>query len=166
MFSRLLSIGYYFNNIWIGLISAIILSINDVFIISSTRAMPDIHYNFFLISLCLCGFSLLTNRSKKHMFLSSLIFGVFSGFAGSVKIMGILIGTLFFVGLLVYRSFLYGIKKTELLSYLAIFVLSSSCVIYILNPVFWPSFRKMNASEIIKESVSINKNTSRTYTEI
>jgi hypothetical protein len=151
----LLSIGYFCNNIWMGFVSALILSINELFIISSTRAMTDVSYNFFLVSMCLGAFSLLNSRSKKHTYLSALLFGIISGLAASVKIMGVLIGGLLFLSLFIYKCFFSPIKKTAFLSHLMIFGLAALSVIYILNPVFWPSFQKINASEIIKESVAI-----------
>jgi hypothetical protein len=159
----LLSIGHFCNNIWIGFISALILSFDDLFIASSTRAMADVSYNLFLISLCLCAFPFLKYRSRKALILSTLLFGVISGFATSVKIMGLTIGILFFLSLCFYKSFFHAIRKTEFVSYLMIFGLASTVVIYVLNPVFWPSFRQMDASAIIRESVAITKNFNGIY---
>ena len=100
------------------------------------------------------------------MILSSLIFGVFSGFAGSVKITGILIGTLFFVGLFVYRSFLYGIKKTEFIVVFSdIRDLVILCYLHF-ESCFLAIFPKNEYIENRKRIGIYHHNTSRTYTEI
>jgi 4-amino-4-deoxy-L-arabinose transferase-like glycosyltransferase len=46
-------IGLYCRNIWVGLGAVALLLTNKVFIGYSTRAMTDIHYNFFLLCACL-----------------------------------------------------------------------------------------------------------------
>lgn len=100
-------IGVKCCNLWVGTIAAVLLLGNPLFFTFSTQAMTDISYNFFMISVALFGFRLLQNTAKRPLLYGSLLLGILSGLACSVKITGIIIGGLFFVTLLLYLSVIH-----------------------------------------------------------
>ena len=131
--------GYYAQNASIGVIAALLLMTNKLFIISSTRAMTDIYYNFFL--LCFTLLLVLSIRfPQKISFRSLSIFGgILIGIATSVKITGIIIGgSLFYLVYLLWGHIeRQGPNKVFKRAFLFLFF--SFITIYLLNPNFWPS---------------------------
>lgn len=145
------AIGYVAYNAWVGFMASILLLANEQFVRYATRAMTDIHYNFFLLALCLAVLMLSKIRNKKHAVLFGSLCGVLAGLACSVKVTGILIGGSLFVGvavLLFRRKKLY-IKEIALS--FGSFALSALVVIYGLNPYFWISWKDMQGKAVIQE---------------
>jgi 4-amino-4-deoxy-L-arabinose transferase-like glycosyltransferase len=147
------TIGHVCYNLWIGVIAATLLLGNKLFIIHATRAMTDITYNFFLICLGLWALLLLPKVSKKRMVFVSILFGALSGLACSVKITGIVVGSLFFTAMLIYKYTVHKNKK-EMLLFLVAFFFSALAIVYILNPLFWPDFPMTRGSLLIHELTS------------
>jgi len=134
------AIGCYAYNTFVGLLSAGLLLVNPIFVNYATRAMPDVHYNFFLLCLCLAVLFFVRASSRKNALTSSAICGVFAGLACAVKITGILLGSALFVVALATQQ-LWFVKRSwkENFSLLVLFGLPALMVIYGLNPYFWPS---------------------------
>lgn len=130
-------VGYFAGNFWVGFMGAALLITNRVFITSSTRAMTDVYYNFFLLCSYLCIIFFIKTAQKKFLVLSSLLSGIFAGLATSVKIVGIgVVGPIFFICLM-YAAFIDYKRTKNIVLYAAIFLFSAIAAIYILNPYFW-----------------------------
>ena len=151
------AIGYFSHNVWTGLMAALLLLINQLFIGSATRAMTDIHYNFFLLSLALSTFSILNCRKKSYMMLASSCSGLLAGLAAAVKITGIIIGGGVFLAVVLYEGLLGKLQKRDIALSIALFSMLSVLTIYVLNPYFWPSFNAINGKAIIYEFQSLSK---------
>ena len=130
-------IGYYSLNLWVGLIAAIFLMLNQLFISFATRAMTDIYFNFFLLCayLFIIRFKVLAPKGSYRML--SLIVGIFAGLATSVKISGIVIIGIVFVSFLAYIYFIQSKPRKSILMDLAIFFCAAIAVVYLFNPYFW-----------------------------
>jgi len=144
-------IGYSCYNLWIGLIGAMLLLANKVFVISVTRAMIDVHYNLFLLFLCAASILFLKPLKQPQMLWVSSLCGVFTALACSVKITGVMIGVLMFMALIVYKGFMARLEKRKIVSYFIVFFFSSLFMIYLLNPYYWPSYKEINAKALIEE---------------
>lgn len=131
------TIGYCSRNLWIGLIMAILIMRNKLFITFATRAMTDIYYNLFL--LCACLFILLLAKSlqKKSFILLCFFCGVFAGLATSVKITGMVVISLLFLISLIYEGFVNKKGQGNIMLGIVIFSFSAIAVVYMLNPYFW-----------------------------
>ena len=147
-------VGWKCFNVWAGLISAVLVLANNMFTLMATRAMPDVSYAFFLVCLCLCAYVILRHTCNKRVLLGSLAFGVVTGFAFSVKITGIIIGSLFFIAILAYQVLIRK-NRTQCILAFAVFLVSSLIVVYVLNPVFWPDFSEIRFSRLILEISSL-----------
>lgn len=152
-----LTISYYSANLWIGLMAVILLLANKLFLVNATQAMTDVYYNFFLLCIWLVSIFLLKLRKKGHILIVSSFFGIFVGFATSVKITGLVVGGLFFLSLAVYKHILCKLKMIDIVSYVAVFVVSAIAIIYLLNPYFWPSYTQLNGKGIVRELGALYK---------
>jgi 4-amino-4-deoxy-L-arabinose transferase-like glycosyltransferase len=146
----LFAFGCRCYNVWVGALAVILLVCNRLFQIYATRAMTDISYNLFLLSLGLCGLMIIRNVSDKRMVFGYLVLGAFSGLACSVKITGIAIGSLFVMTLLLYGYFVHPNKKTVFL-FLAVYGFTSLAIVYFLDPLFWPDVTRFKRSVLIQE---------------
>ena len=151
------TIGYFSHIVWTGLIAALLLLNNQLFSESATRAMTDIHYNFFLLSLAVSTFSILKCRKKSYMILASSCSGLLAGLAGAVKITGIIITGLVFLAVILYEGILGKLQKSDIALSIALFSLLSVSTIYVLNPYFWPSFNAISGKAIMYEVQSLSK---------
>jgi len=133
----ILAIGYYSRNLWIGLVTAILLMTNRLFITFATRAMTDIFYSFFLLFACLLIVLLAKSSQKISLMFLSFLCGVFAGLATSVKITGIVVVGLLFLIYLVYQGMVKDKEIKYSLLCLAIFSFSAIAAVYLLNPYFW-----------------------------
>jgi len=134
------AIGYCAYNAFAGVLSAILLLCNRLFVNQATRAMTDVHYNFFLLCACLAVIFFVRASTKKNALTMSAVCGVFAGLACAVKCTGIVIGTgLFVFALATQRIWFAKRSLKEILSLLGLFGLSALIVDYVLNPYFWPS---------------------------
>jgi len=149
------SISYFCANIWVAYGAILFLLTNNLFITSSTRALTDIFYNFFMLSFCAASIALLKRSEKKYMLVAGLLCGLLTGLACSVKVTGIVIGSAYFLILLAYKGYVEKLKKTQLLKLLIVFFLSAITVVYALNPCFWPNFRNVKIASVISESQSL-----------
>jgi 4-amino-4-deoxy-L-arabinose transferase-like glycosyltransferase len=145
------SLGYFSGNLWIGVMAVVLLLMNQLFVDSATRAMTDVHYNFFLVSLGVPAVLLLKPGSRTRMLLVCGLFGGLAGLAGSVKESGVIVGALFFLSVVVYKWFVSHPHKKALLLYLAAFSFSAIVTIYALNPYYWPSSEQVSASAVVQE---------------
>jgi 4-amino-4-deoxy-L-arabinose transferase-like glycosyltransferase len=151
------AIGYYSNNLWIGSIAAILLIFNKLFITLSTQAMTDIPYNFFLLSACLVSIFLLRQSQLRYILLSALLYGGLVGLASSVKITGVLVGSLYFFLIILYKIFVSNLNVKDAMKCLATFSVSALFVIYLLNPYFWPSFKEVSVRETTQKVAIYSK---------
>ncbi len=147
----LFTVGYFSGNLWIGLMAVILLLMNQLFVDSATRAMSDVHYNFFLVSLGVPAMLLLRQGSRKRSLFFCGVFGVLSGLAGSVKESGVVVGSLFFLGIVVYKYLVSRPGKQAFILYLVTFSLSAIVTIYAINPYYWPSWKQIDTSAATRE---------------
>jgi 4-amino-4-deoxy-L-arabinose transferase-like glycosyltransferase len=151
------AIGYYSNNLWTGIIAAILLIFNKLFITLSTQAMTDIPYNFFLLCACLVSIFLLRQSQLRYILVSVLLYGVLIGLASSVKITGILVGGLYFFSIILYKIYASNLNVKDAIKCSATFSVSALFVIYLLNPYFWPSLNSL-------KEVSVRETTQKVET--
>ncbi len=151
------AIGYFSHNVWTGLMAALLVLINQLFSVSATRAMTDVHYNFFLLSLALSTVFILKGRKKSYVMLASSCSGILAGLAGAVKITGIIIAGCLFLAVVLYKGILGKLEKRDTALSIALFALFSVSIIYLSNPYFWPSFSAINGKAVIYELQSISK---------
>ena len=131
-------LGYAVGNIWIGGLSAFLLLANPLFVKIATTALTDIHYNLFLACLGAAALLLVLDRYRKRLLPAAGVCGVLTGLVCSVKILGILVGTLLFLSVLVYRRAAAGLENRRAIRCLLIFWGSALSVVYLLNPYYWP----------------------------
>ncbi len=145
----LFSFGIYLKNYWIGLVAALLLMFNEVFIMLGTQAMMDIFYNFFLLCLYILGIKLVDKTSKKRFLVLMILFGAFTGLASSVKLMGMIIGSIIILCVLVYKSIFEDIKG--LFFYLSGYLIIAVGVTYILNPIYYLDLGKLDFNKLKRE---------------
>lgn len=144
-------ISYFCINRWMGALATVLLLANTLFIETATRVMTDVHYNFFLLCLCLASILLLRFRKKTHIVLASSLCGCFAGLACSIKVSGIVLGGLFFLTVVIYKGIISKLEIREITLYSTVFCFSAMAVIYTLNPYFWPSFKEIRGKATLRE---------------
>jgi hypothetical protein len=132
-------IGYLAHSLWTGLTAAVLLLFNRLFGISVTRAMTDVHYNFFLLAAAVSMIAVVSASRRRSLMLASAGAGILAGLACSVKITGIVICALSFLTVILYKATLHRSAKKDLVLSVALFGCLSVSVVYLLNPYFWPS---------------------------
>jgi 4-amino-4-deoxy-L-arabinose transferase-like glycosyltransferase len=145
------AIGFWAYNAWIGLIAASFLLGNSVFLMLASQAMTDVFYNFFLLSCCLALVALSKTADKKRAFLIVSACGILTALACSVKPTGILLGGAVFLLTVIHRYRLRKSEKREIVSMLAVFSFLALGTVYLLNPVFWPSWHEVRGKAILQE---------------
>ncbi|HEB72221.1 MAG TPA: phospholipid carrier-dependent glycosyltransferase [Nitrospirae bacterium] len=150
-------LGYLTYNVWAGVIASFLLMFNGLFVETSTRAMIDIFYNFFMILFCIVAVWFLKSSTRWRRIFSSALFGVVVGLACSVKLTGIIIGAILFGLLSVYKMYVENKSRSDAANWVLVAMISSLVVIYALNPLFWISFGKIDAGALIKESRPLYK---------
>jgi len=136
-------IGYYSKNLLVGMLTAILLMSNQLFITFASRAMTDIYFNFFLLCSCLTIIILARSPQRNNFVLSSFLCGITAGVAASVKIHGIvIIGLLFFV-YIIYKHFFIYKEIQRIVFYMLFFSFSAIAVVYLLNPFLWDANHPM-----------------------
>jgi 4-amino-4-deoxy-L-arabinose transferase-like glycosyltransferase len=159
------AIGYYCNNLWTGSIAAILLIPNELFITLSTQAMTDIPYNFFLLCACLMSIILLSQTKLRYILLCTILYGGIVGLATSVKITGILVGSLYFLFVMFYKKMVCNLSVKDMLQSLAAFSISALFIIYLLNPYLWPSFKEVSIRETIQEVATYSQERQKSETQ-
>jgi hypothetical protein len=150
------SLGCYVCNAFVGTIAATLVLFNSLFISLATRAMADVHYNFFLLCFALTIVRLVAVSDRKQALTLSGLCGLFAGLACSVKITGIVIGTASFLLAAGQRVWFGRSGKETALYQVGIFACSAFLIIYGLNPYFWPSPRKLWNAAVFQELRSIS----------
>ncbi|MBU2103294.1 MAG: phospholipid carrier-dependent glycosyltransferase [Candidatus Omnitrophota bacterium] len=158
----ILAIGYYSRNIWVGGLAAVFLIKNKLFIMCATRAMTDMHYNFFLLGACLLVVIFARSPRKQSFFSLSFYIGIVAGLAASVKLIGIAVIGLFFLLYLIYQYFLKNAGWRNILVYMAIFSVSAIVVIYLLNPYLWDIRHPLKFPTLVKTWYIINDEQAQT----
>jgi 4-amino-4-deoxy-L-arabinose transferase-like glycosyltransferase len=144
-------IGLLAYNEWVGLLAAGLLVANNLFVQSATRAMTDIHYNFFLLVVCLTAMLVLNIRGKKSALVAGSLNGLASGLACSIKITGIVIGALLVIAATVYHNHIAKLRSSEIVSLFTGFSLTALFVIYGLNPYLWIPSKEISGSQLVQE---------------
>jgi hypothetical protein len=139
-------LGYYLAGWLAGLLAVGLTLANNTFIYMATQAMTDIHYNFFLLAVCLASGYYVAQATDRRRLWAGLAAGILTGLACSVKITGLAIGAALFAGLVVYSLALRRITWRVLVRDSIVFGLAALAVIYLLNPVFWLDFSPGSAS--------------------
>jgi len=152
-----LILGYLVYNVWAGAIASLLLMFNGLYIETATRAMIDIYYNFFMVCFCIVAVWFLQSSSRWRTIILSALFGVIAGLACSVKLTGIIIGSLLFTSLAVYKMFIENKSRSDAANWALAAVVSSLLVIYALNPLFWISFAKIDVGALVNESRPLYK---------
>ena len=150
------TINYTVSNALVGLLAVALLLQNHTFVRYATKAMTDIHYNFFLLCSCLVVLIFSRTSLRRNALLASGLCGVVAALACSVKITGILIGgALFFIAVL-QRFRLRKPLKRDIAYQLALFWVCALVIIYGLNPYFWPSIRELRDPAALQEMKSFS----------
>ena len=144
-------IGWYAGHVFVGTIAAGLVMLDPLFIQQATRAMTDIHYNFFLLCFCLALVLLSATSSPKRALLLAGLCGIFTGLACTIKITGLVIGGASFLLTLGQCAWFGLTTKRAILYQLAVFCCSALVVIYGLNPYFWPSPRRLADTAVFGE---------------
>ncbi len=144
------SLAYLTNGFVAGAAATILLIMNPLFCTFSTRAMSDVHYNFFLLALTLALLPLIKGKDANLPGYSCLC-GVLAGLACSVKVTGIVLGSCYFLAVLIYRMWLQPFGYKLPIKSLVAFTLSSMMTVYFLNPFFWISTEVFNLPALGQE---------------
>jgi 4-amino-4-deoxy-L-arabinose transferase-like glycosyltransferase len=144
-------IGYMCDSPWTAVAAAGLLLMNPLFIETASRALTDIHYNMFLLSLCVVSVLVLKARRFKDVLAGSALCGLLAGLACSVKVTGIVVGGCYFLVIASYTHFVGGTRRLWFISSLAIFRVSSVLTIYASNPYYWPSAADFDATALAAE---------------
>jgi 4-amino-4-deoxy-L-arabinose transferase-like glycosyltransferase len=149
------AIGYFAHNAWVGSFAALLLLRNELFLRYATSAMADIHYNFFLLALCLALFLVKKILDPKSAVLIGSLCGVLAALACSVKITGIIVGGILFAIVLLVSAHRKKLERKSLLLSSACFCIAALIVIYGLNPYFWISPNQIAPNKLVQESRSM-----------
>ena len=144
-------IGCYAGNAFVGTVAAALVSLNPLFIGQATRAITDIHYNFFLLCVCLAVVFFSTASKPKRTWIWVVLCGISAGLACSIKITGLVVGSVSFLVAGGQRVWFGQSTKKALIPQLAVFCCSALLVIYGLNPYFWPSPRALYNAAVFSE---------------
>ena len=91
---------------------------------------------FFLLCVCLASVLLLKCNQQLWLVSASVLCGVLTGLASSVKITRIVIGGLLFLCVVIYKKRVSRLIKKGTIKYLTAFSFSALVIIYLLNPFF------------------------------
>ncbi len=150
-------IGCMCGNVLLGAIAAVLLLTNPLFVTCATRAVTDVYYLFFLLYSCFIVTKFLKQRRQNSILSArlSILWGVCSALAASVKVTGILVGGFyFFVYALFGKLFL---KSPKFFVSVAAFSCSAFIVIHLLNPAFWIPISSFKSTKMIQESKSLSQ---------
>ena len=148
-------IGYSCSGILVGIVSVVLLLSNHLFVISATRAMTDVYYLFFLLCACLSSARFI-KEGKEGPILSmrlSILWGVFSALAASVKVTGVLVGGFYFCVYALFEKLF--MKPSKFFAPVIAFACSALIVIYLMNPAFWIPVSSLKPGEIAQESKTL-----------
>src|SRR5262249_39834304 len=132
------AIGYLCDSWLAATLAAGLLLINQLFIDAGSRAMTDVHYNVFLVALCLVSIGVLNTRDTRRVLVLSGVCVLLAGLSCSVKISGIVIGRLYFVAVAACKYLTGEIRRPWFTSAVLLFAVCSIVTIYALNPFYWP----------------------------
>jgi hypothetical protein len=110
--------------------------------------MIDVPLAAFLLATCLAACYLLESDNKRRM-RAAVCCGVLAGFAGLVKINGLLIGVGLVLTVLVLRLSRFGVRQA--------LVLGSACLVtsvavgYLFTPNYWPQFKDIQPAAVRAE---------------
>ncbi len=149
-------VGYHTGGIWVGVLTAVFLMINKVFIECATHAMTDMHYAFFLLCCSLLVVLFVGSARKKSLFLLSALCGVMAGLAGSVKLIGLGVIGLFFFFLLCYLYALGSVRFKGLLFFMLFFSLSALMIVYFFDPYLWDTYRPLKFPLLVRNWHNVN----------
>ncbi len=125
-------------NEWAGLLAVALTLSHRLFIVSTTRAMTDSAYLFFLLALVFFAVRFCQAERRSEVLKTSLGCGLCAGLACSIKITGLPLGAAVFGGCCLYRL-VQGTLKMRLVALGgALALVTSLLVVYALNPYFWP----------------------------
>jgi hypothetical protein len=150
------AVGFWAFNPWVGAASAALLMSDAVLHRSSTQAMTDTFYNFFLLTICLASIAIVKALSRKKMFALVCLTGILTACACSVKITGILLGSGLFLGTLAWLFWRQTILRKETAWLIGAFSLFCIGSVYLLNPLFWPSWNQLHVKQAWVESRSLS----------
>jgi 4-amino-4-deoxy-L-arabinose transferase-like glycosyltransferase len=143
------AIGYLAYGLLVGVLAAGLVLSNQLFITYATRAMTDVHYSFFLLSLCLAMMLLARSRKAPSAWRAirvGAIAGVLVGLATSVKVTAIVIGGVVFVA----ATYAIAERRARPLA-MVTFLASALIVIYGLNPFFWIDSKDLRPQPLVQE---------------
>lgn len=147
----LCALGLWLRGWFTGLSAVTLLLLNPLFLESTTRAMTDAFYVFFLLLALVAVIGWHSTSGRKRRFLFILFCGCMGGLAAGVKFIGLPIVFSFF---LLASFFSWGMGKANLKTiFLHSFCLAAfgMFTIYTLNPNYWPRFSGFNAAEMNQE---------------
>lgn len=124
---------------WVGLGAVVLLLGTGFFRDIACKALTDIHFNVFLLVVAGCVLLYAAARSARRAFVLSIVCGVATGLACSIKITGIVVGTGIYTIGLFYSHRVWRPSIRSCIARWTAFFGSAVAVIYLLNPVFWPS---------------------------
>jgi 4-amino-4-deoxy-L-arabinose transferase-like glycosyltransferase len=140
---------------WCGVLAAGGLLLNRLFSGLATQAMLDVPLAAFLLATCLAACYLLESDDERSM-RAACYCGLFAGFAGLVKINGLLIGVGLVLTVLLLRFPRFGVRRT--------LALGSTCLVtaiavgYLFTPNYWPQLRDIRPAVVRSEASALRRN--------
>jgi hypothetical protein len=128
-----------------------LLLAQPLFVMFSSRAMTDQHYNFFLLAAVCAMLPYATANTRRAAWGWAAMVGVLTGCAASVKVTGVVaIGPLFLLVWLV-RLRHTPLPLRQSLAAMALCCASTLVVIYAANPFYWPNLAEMDVAALRAE---------------
>lgn len=102
-------------------------------------ALTDPPYLLFMLILCIATVEICLAATARKVTLWALVFGISMGLAFNVKISALPTGALLIAAAIAYRAWCVGMNVREILSVSMAVTVPSLLLVYILNPVLWPT---------------------------
>lgn len=124
-----------YSNPFAGVIAVALVIFNDWVMICFTWALTDTSYNLFLLLGFSAGLLFFRAEGMYRVCLGAGLCGLVGGLACSVKITGLAVLGLFFLGLVAYRVLSKRGRVREGVLWLAVFGTSALAVVYAIQPL-------------------------------
>lgn len=127
-----------YSNPFAGAVAVALVIFNNWVMVCFAWALTDTSYNLFLLLGFSAGMLFFRAEGTYRVCLGAGLCGLAGGLACSVKITGLAVLGLFFLGLIAYRVMSKRGRVREGVLWLAVFGTSALAVVYSINPFFWP----------------------------
>jgi hypothetical protein len=155
-------LAYQTAGLWPGLLAALLVAANHLYLLYATRAMPDIHYCLLLVGAALIGAVLVSQGPpvpdsdrgawKRNIPIRMVIAGgVLVGMATSIKVTGLVVGGPTLLGAVLYRGLALGARLREMVWSALMLAAAIAVTILLLNPLYWPEPHKIEMPALAAE---------------